>query len=271
MLSTRADVSTMHLDELSLLLVEPSQAQQMILREHLEKLGVRSLRFSETVEGALAEARNHPPHAVLSAMHLPDGKGSGLLKEIRADPELESLAFLLISSETRTHELEPIRQGGAVAIIPKPCTESHLMKALGDTLDLLSDDAIHLENHDIEDIRVLVVDDSKVARRFIKQVLGTLGVEHMVEAEDGIEGTERMQEAFFDLVVTDYNMPRMNGYEFVEHIRTQSSQPTIPILMVTSEKTGARVAGVERAGVSAIVDKPFEIEEVRAILTSVLE
>lgn len=262
----------MELDELSLLLVEPSNTQRRILVEALKNIGLRMVRTTNSVANALAESRSHPPHVVLSAMHLPDGKGSGLLAEIRADPDLESIAFLLVSSETRTHELEPIRQGGAVAIIPKPCSETHLLNALGDTLDLLSDDgALELESNLIEDIRVLVVDDSKVARRFIIQVLTTLGVENIVEAEDGLDGAERMQEAFFDLVVTDYNMPRMDGYQFVEYIRQQSNQPSVPVLMVTSEKNGARIAGVERAGVSAIVDKPFEIDKVRAILGRLLD
>lgn len=262
---------SMHLDELSLLLVEPSNAQQMILEKYLKELGVLEIRKVETVEEALIQARARTPHVVLSAMHLSDGKGSGLLHAIREDEDLEDTAFLLISSETRAQELEPVRQGGAIAIIKKPCTQNDLMQALADTTDYLSHNALDLAEQDIEDLRVLVVDDSRTSRRFIKSVLTTLGIEHMVEAEDGVEGCERMEESFFDLVVTDYNMPRMDGYKFLESIRQNSNQPSVPVLMVTSEKSGARIAGVERAGVSAIVDKPFEIEKVRSILLNILE
>lgn len=262
---------SMHLDELNLLLVEPSSAQQMILEGYLKELGVLGVRKVASVEQALIQARAYTPHVVLSAMHLKDGKGSDLMLALREDEDLQDTAFLLISSETRTQELEPVRQGGAIAIIKKPCTQGDLMQALSDTTDYLSDNSIELDTQDIEDLRVLVVDDSRTSRRFIKNVLTTLGIEHMTEAVDGVEGTERMQESFFDLVVTDYNMPRMDGYQFLEHIRSESNQPTIPVLMVTSEKSGARIAGVERAGVSAIVDKPFELEKVRQILMNILE
>jgi two-component system chemotaxis response regulator CheY len=261
---------SMTFEDLSLLLVEPSHAQQIILREHLEKVGVRRIGVVDTMQTALEQVRAFTPDAVLSAMHLPDGKGSELLTAIRSDESTADVAFLLVSSETRTHELEPVRQGGAVAIIPKPCTEADLVKALGDTLDLLTKDSLALAHEDIADVRALVVDDSKTARRFIVKVLGQLGIETVTQAADGLEAVERLAESFFDLVVTDYNMPNMDGHQLVEFIRQESSQPTVPVLMITSERSGARVAGVERAGVSAIVDKPFEIDRVRHILANVL-
>lgn len=261
---------SMTLDDLHLLLVEPSHAQQMILRELFDRIGVPRVEMVETIEAALRYVRAFTPHAVLSAMHLPDGKGSELLMRMRSEDTIEEVAFLLVSSETRTRELEPVKQGGAVAIIPKPCTEADLLKALGDTLDLLTKDALHLDEQDIEDVRALVVDDSRTARRFIVKVLRQLGIETVVEASDGVEAVTRLSEGFFDLVVTDFNMPNMDGHALVEHIRNDSSQPTVPVLMVTSEKDGARLAGVERAGVSAIFDKPFEMERVRQLLANVL-
>lgn len=261
---------SMTFEDLSILLVEPSHAQQIILRGYLEKVGIRQIGVVDTMTKALEQVRAFTPHAVLSAMHLPDGKGSDLLLAIRSEEAVSDLAFMLVSSETRTHELEPVRQGGAVAIIPKPCTEDDLMKALGDTLDLLEKDSLILRDQDIADVRALVVDDSRTSRRFIVRVLGQLGIETVTEAADGLEAVERLAESFFDLVVTDYNMPNMNGHRLVEYIRQESTQPTVPVLMVTSEQSGARVAGVERAGVSAIVDKPFEIERVRQLLANVL-
>lgn len=258
------------MDDLSILLVEPSNAQQMILREHFEQVGARDLRFAHTIEEAMIACRAVPPHLVLSAMHLPDGKGSDLLARLRADEELDELAFILVSSETRAAELEPIRQGGAVAIVRKPCTRQDILQALSDTLDLLTRESLELESEDVEDLRALVVDDSKTARRFILKVLGQLGLESIEEAEDGQDAAERMAERFFDIVFTDYNMPRMNGHELLEHIRTDSNQPSVPVVMITSETNGARIQGVERAGVSAIVDKPFEIDRVRRILYEVL-
>lgn len=261
----------MFFEDLTLLLVEPSQTQKHILKDQLDPLGLKHVSSVSSISEAIEYLDSDKADVVLSAMHLPDGKGHELLKTIRSNSNYSSLPFLLVSSETRVSELEPIRQGGTAAIIRKPCTQDDLRRALMDTLDLLASDALSLEEQYIEDIRCLLVDDSKPARMFMSRVLKQLGIEQIVQAVDGEDAANRLAEQFFDLVVTDYNMPNMNGFQLVEHIRTQSSQDQIPVLMVTSDQNGARVAGVERYGVSALVDKPFAIEDVRAILERVFE
>jgi len=75
---------------------------------------------------------------------------------------------------------------------------------------------------------------------------------------------------FFDLVVTDYNMPEMDGKELTEYIRNHSQQASIPILMVTSEASHSHLAGVKQSGVSAMCDKPFEPSMVKSLIRSIL-
>lgn len=262
---------TTTIDDLSLLLVEPSTAQRMILLKQLQDVGVKDVRAVSTVQSALSEARSTTPHLIISAMHLPDGKANDLLYQIREEEELEETAYILLSSETRIDELEPIKQGGVVAIVKKPCTKTELLEALNDTLDLFTPEVVELEEQDVEDLRALVVDDSKTARRFIKKVLGQLGIETITEAADGTEAVEILQASFFDIVFTDYNMPQMDGQALLEFIRTKSSQPSVPVVMITSERDETRIAAVEQTGVSAMVDKPFEINQVRAILEGVFK
>ncbi|MBX2810224.1 MAG: response regulator [Myxococcales bacterium] len=259
----------MFLEDLNLLLVEPSMTQQRILKEQLEPLRLRKIHSVSTIHAAFEHILQHDPNVVLSAMHLPDGKGSELLSQMRANESCASTAFILISSETRFAELEPIRQGGTAAIVTKPCTEDDLRRALMDTLDLMSSDALSLDNYHIEETRCLVVDDSKTARMFISRVLRQLGIEQIVQATDGQEAVDLLAAQFFDLIVTDYNMPNLDGGQLVEYIRTASSQPQVPILMVTSAQQGARMAGVLRAGVTAMFDKPFAIEDVRRTLENI--
>jgi len=100
--------------------------------------------------------------------------------------------------------------------------------------------------------------------------LENLGIEHFLEAEDGRQAVELLGGNFVDLVITDYNMPEMDGKELVEHIRKQSWQSSVPILMVTSEQNTSRLAAVEQAGVSAICDKPFEPSSVKAMIEKAL-
>jgi two-component system chemotaxis response regulator CheY len=101
-------------------------------------------------------------------------------------------------------------------------------------------------------------------------VLENLGVRHFLEAENGRQAIEVLAEAMVDLVVTDYNMPEMDGKGLVDHIRQKSWQNSVPILMVTSESDEGRLAAVEEAGVSGICDKPFEPATVKALLNNIL-
>ncbi|MGD8590505.1 MAG: response regulator, partial [Chromatiales bacterium] len=89
-------------------------------------------------------------------------------------------------------------------------------------------------------------------------------------ASNGAEGAKLIEQHYFDLVISDYNMPEMDGEELVDFIRTRSGQPGIPILMVTSESNQSRLAAVQKAGVSAICDKPFETATLKRFLEKIL-
>jgi two-component system chemotaxis response regulator CheY len=93
-----------------------------------------------------------------------------------------------------------------------------------------------------------------------------MGIEHIDHAEDGLQGLEMVKEYLYDFVITDYNMPRMDGRELIEQIRTETAQSSLPVLMVTSENNENRLAAVQQSGVSAICDKPFEPAMVQRIV-----
>jgi len=118
--------------------------------------------------------------------------------------------------------------------------------------------------------RVLIVDDSLASRNHLRRLLEELGIERITEAADGSQAVALLADTMFDLVITDYNMPGMDGRELTEYIRTQSWQAEVPVLMVTSEQNMGRLAAVERAGVSAICDKPFEPRVVQRLIEAAL-
>ncbi len=256
--------------EMTVMLVEPSGMQRKLIDNYLNNLGITAITQVETGGDALSQMQAYPPDLVISALYLPDMSGTDLVHAMRLDDALEDTAFMLISSETRFRYLEPIRQAGAIAILPKPFTEAELKIALNTTLDHLDPEALQLEHYDPENIEVLIVDDSPLARKHIRRVLTAMGLERFTEASDGIEAMELIADNFYDLIVTDYNMPRMDGKELVEHIRSGSSQASVPILMVTSEQNENRLAAVQQAGVSAVCDKPFEANYVRRLVEQAL-
>ena len=87
---------------------------------------------------------------------------------------------------------------------------------------------------------------------------------------DGVAAVELLNSQHFDLIVTDYNMPHMDGKELVEYIRHKSTQSSVPIMLVTSEHNESRLAAIQNAGVSAVCDKPFEPSGIKSMLEGIL-
>lgn len=260
----------MTLSELTVLVVEPSFTQHRIIKDAVLDCGVNAVLDAADGKTALQTVHELQPDLVISSLYLPDMTGTDLVEAIRHGETHSDTAFMLISSETRFRYLDPIRQAGAVSILPKPFCQEDLLIALKATVDLVDDDAMALAELEPETLRVLVVDDSPMARKHVSRVLATMGIEHIDQACDGIEALEKINQDFYDFVVTDYNMPNMDGAEMVDRIRSTSSQASIPILMVTSEENENRLAAVQASGVSAICDKPFEPRTVKHLVTQLM-
>ena len=256
--------------DLVVLLVEPSSAQGRIIGRALDDSGISGHLWARDGRSALEMMRQSVPDLVISAMHLPDMTGTELVQAMRRDAALEDMPFMLVSSETDEARLDPIRQAGAIALLPKPFIPADLRRALVAAVDFIVPGHEALSDVDLAELEVLVVDDSLTARRHIKRVLNNIGMERITEAANGREAAELIGRQYFDLLVTDYNMPEMDGQALVRFVREHSSQRAIPILMVTSERDDSRLAAVRQAGTSAICDKPFETATVRELIAQIL-
>jgi two-component system chemotaxis response regulator CheY len=263
-------LSNLNLEQLDVLLVEPSGTQHRIIEDHLHQLGVTHIRWVQDAESALKAMETVLPDLVISAMHLPDITGTELVQRMRERERFQDLPFLLISSETSVRYLEPLRQAGVIGILPKPFTSEQLARSLYNTLDFLEPEALQLKRYSPDELHVLIVDDSSTSRRMVRQVLERMGVERFQEAENGKEAIALIEAQYFDLIITDLNMPEMDGRELSHYIRHQSSQPGVPVLMVTSQQDRSRLAGIEQAGVSAVFDKPFGPDVLRTMIEKVL-
>lgn len=257
--------------DLAILLVEPSATQRKIIAKELESEGIQHIDFVDSVEAAKAFLTQHTPDLVISAMHFADGTALDIQTFLTQDQADKQIPFMLVSSETRKSQLEAFKQSGVVAILPKPFTKMHLGRAINATIDLLSPQELELDLYDVQELRILIVDDSRLARNHITRVLSNLGATRLTQAEDGQEALQILQNEMFDLIVTDFNMPNVNGEELTEQIRSSSEHAHIPVLMVTSEANDTHLANVAQSGVNALCDKPFEPEVVKQLLYSILE
>lgn len=258
---------------LNICLAEPSSVQANIIKHMLGTLGIDNVQITESGEATLdLLASPVPPDVVISALYLPDMTGTDLVYRMRDNPRMRETPFLLVSSETKRSYLDPIRQAGTLAILPKPFTGEQLSHALNNTVEFLNAHENRMDSSvlDVAELSVLLVDDSLTARNHIRGVLQRIGFERIIEVADGSEAVPLLDTTLFDLVVTDYNMPEMDGRALVEYIRQQSWQASVPVLMVSSEQDESRLAAVEQAGVSAIFDKPFDPSRVRELVLQVL-
>ena len=257
--------------DLTILLVEPSDTQRKIIHNRLKREGVQSISEATSISEALDIISRHPPDLVASAMYFKDGDAIELLKQIRGKDESTDLPFMLVTSEYKRENLEEFKQSGVVAILPKPFTTEHLGTALNTTIDLLSFDELELDYFDVNEVRILLVDDSRLARNHIRRVLTNLGLQKITEAENGKEAIDHLNQDSFDLIVTDYNMPEVDGRMLTRYVREQSDQSHLPILMVTSESSEAHLSNIEHEGVNALCDKPFEPDYVKKIIYKLLD
>lgn len=254
----------------TVLLVEPSRSQAVIIRGYLQKLGYEEVLTAASGEKALEVTRGVSPGVVVSAMHLPDMTGVQLAERLRSDDALRTIGFVLITSQADAVDATALSQITKLVRLPKPFDSDQLAHALSRANDE-STAPIFGPPHQASSgasrrLRVLLVDDSATARTHVRDVLRGLGVRQITEAADGMAAVDLLGGDTYDLVVTDYNMPRLDGRGLVDFIRHRSRTPSVPIIVVTTETDPSKLEALRRLGVSAICDKRFSPDTVRGVL-----
>jgi len=117
---------------------------------------------------------------------------------------------------------------------------------------------------------ILVVDDYKTMIRIIRNLLKQIGFENVDDAADGQEAYEKMKENKFGLVISDWNMEPMTGYELLQKVRGDDDLKGTPFIMVTAESKTENVVAAKRAGVNNYIVKPFNAGTLKAKMSAVL-
>jgi two-component system, chemotaxis family, chemotaxis protein CheY len=120
-------------------------------------------------------------------------------------------------------------------------------------------------------MKIMVVDDFSTMRRIVKNVLKQLGYENIEEAEDGAQAFAKLKAGGFSFMVSDWNMPNMDGLELLKTVRKDPDLKSLPILMVTAEAEKDKVVTAIQAGVNNYVVKPFTAEVFKEKMDRVFE
>ena len=117
----------------------------------------------------------------------------------------------------------------------------------------------------MREIRTLIVDDSSVMRKIVERALRQAGLEQLVvhEAGSGTEGLDLLKSKQVDLILSDINMPAMDGLEFLRQIHAQNLAPGVPVVMITTESSEEHVKQAILAGAKGYIRKPFTSDQVK--------
>ena len=118
-------------------------------------------------------------------------------------------------------------------------------------------------------IPVLIVDDYNTMVRIIRNLLRQLGFEHIDDANDGSAALAKMHERKYGLVISDWNMEPMTGYDLLKQVRSDPGLAETPFIMVTAESKTENVIAAKRAGVSNYIVKPFNAQTLKSKIDSV--
>ena len=118
----------------------------------------------------------------------------------------------------------------------------------------------------------LIVDDSRTARMFISKAIEVSGlsVGKVMQAQNGKEGLEMLQKEWVDIVFADINMPEMTGVEMVQKMCEDGLMKTVPVVIVSTERSATRIAELKAAGVREYLNKPCTPENIKKVVDEVL-
>jgi len=124
----------------------------------------------------------------------------------------------------------------------------------------------------VKKLKVLIVDDSSVMRKIVERALRQAGLElaEVAEASNGAEALAEVAKGVPDMILSDINMPVMDGLEFLKNLATLESAKGVPVIMITTEGSEARVVEALSAGAKGYLRKPFSPEQVKERVTPLL-
>ncbi|MBL1457184.1 MULTISPECIES: chemotaxis response regulator CheY [Methylophaga] len=122
-----------------------------------------------------------------------------------------------------------------------------------------------------KNMKILIVDDFSTMRRIIKNLLRDLGFNNTIEADDGLTALPILNAGGIDFLVTDWNMPGMQGIDLLKTVRADPKLATLPVLMVTAETKREQIIEAAQAGVNGYIVKPFTAATLKEKIEKIFE
>ena len=230
-----------------ILLVDDSKLIHTSVGKIIDENGFKLIGAMDGVEG-LQKAIEYIPDLIISDLDMPNMDGYEMCQEIKQREVTQDIPVMILSSRGAGLDIDKGFDVGANDFLTKPVNDSELISRINLTLGSQEKDVLRE--------KILVVDDSALVRNMMKQGLSQQGFE-ILTANDGQEGYDTAIKHEPDLIITDFNMPRMDGRELTRALKSREALSDIPVLMLTSADSDTDQRKGKHAGVSAFLSKPF--------------
>jgi len=246
------------------LLVDDSSTARQIIKRELIQMGFKDQNIRDAADGELALRflAKTEFHMIISDWYMPNMDGLELLKVVKADNRFKNIPFLMLTTEAEKNKISAAFESSADQYIGKPFKSEPFKQIINKLL---------LGSNSYDDKKILLIDDSAVLRTILTKNLVEVGFQkdNITESKDGEDGLDKLMVEKFDLVITDWYMPKMDGLEFVKMLKEKDHLKNIPLLMVTSEMDSKKELEAFRAGISAYIIKPFTANDLASTIKEV--
>lgn len=245
------------------IVVDNSLLMRTVIKDLLEDSGLKVVAEAADSDEAIQKFRQHKPDLMTLDMILPNGSGADVLKSILT--EVPGANVLVITETGRGSVDRQMQKVGAKGLLHKPVTDKAIKAAVE---QILSGKTCFPESVRTAKPRVLVVDDSLMIRRIIRQVAEESGMEVVGEADDVKPAVEAYQKTLPDLVFLDIVMPGGTGVDVLRHIMAQNLKTKV--LIVTSVGQVKLNQELLQMGASGVLHKPFTPQELKAMIDKLI-
>ena len=235
-----------------ILIIEDNPTNMELMVYLLRAFGYQPLLAHNGEEG-VAAARRERPDLIICDVHLPKLDGYGVVAQLKQDPALQHIPALAVTALAMVGDREKLLAAGFDGYIGKPIEPDTFVSQIE---SFLPGEVSPPSDNDIATI--LIVDDHVLNREFLMTLLGYSG-HRLLEASSGVEGLKVMEHEKPDLVISDILMPNMDGYEFVNRMRSKPELAQVPIIFYTATyREREAMAVAEACGVRWVLPKPSD-------------
>ena len=244
---------------LRILMVEDSESIRRGLKEILAPLRAEIFEAENGIQGQEIARKIHPD-LIVTDLDMPEMDGIEFCQRLHKNPDSRGIPVIIVSAFDSNADIDLGFQAGAWAYVSKKDVKCDLLKTIKEVLLKFN---FHRER------LILVVDDSRLVCRLVKEGLEKVGFQ-VVTAKNGKIAYELVQQQKPDLILSDLDMPVMNGFEFCDALHVKPEHAAIPFVVMSTISDRGHMKRIIRRGAASYIVKPFNIDQVVILVERLL-